>query len=370
MTQPARTPSPARERRALDADTAWLDAIPVRVRAELHAFLAARESEVASTTEEAGELFDLARECVDSGKHLRSTFAVLGWLTQAEATSGALRAAAALELLHAFALIQDDVMDSSSHRRSRPATHTVLAARHRTRGRKANHERFGESAAVLLADLLLVWSEQLLRTSGLNSDALDRGWSCFDLMRQELAIGQYLDLFNTGRDDAGLTHALQVARLKSARYTVTRPLLLGALLGGADNAICHALSLYGDALGEAFQMRDDVLGVFGDPAVTGKPVGDDLRDGKVTTLIAVAAEMGNSAETKRLRDLVRASRTDQASMRRVEQLLIDTGAYEQIETMINDRVHTALEAIDTHSLPHRIRAALEAMAHRCVDRND
>ena len=169
---------------------------------------------------------------VGSGKCLRSTFMFLGWLCGAEPSHAALRAAASLELLHAFALLQDDVMDGSPLRRGRPAAHVQFADWHRDRGLSGSPERFGESAAVLLGDLCLVWAEQMLRDSGLDADALSRAWPRYDAMRTELAVGQFADLVNDVGGLPTLDEVLDVARRKSGNYTVRRPLEIGAAMAG------------------------------------------------------------------------------------------------------------------------------------------
>lgn len=339
-----------------------------RVHAELAAFLSARATEIDVDAPEAGDLVDVAMRFVSSGKYLRSTFAYLGWLSQADASSAALRAAASLELFHAFALIQDDIMDESTLRRGHPTAHRILATSHAEREPAQADRRFGESAATLLADLCLVWAERMLRTSGLATENLERAGACYDNMRQELAVGQYLDLLNTNRNTPGLADVLRVARLKSARYTVTRPLLLGASLAGTDQELCGALEHYGESIGEAFQMRDDVLGAFGDPAVTGKPIRDDLRHGKVTTVVALALEMADSGQRHRLRHLLDEASAQSGDDDSIRKLITETGALEQIETMINERVRCGMQALDGTALSGRIHTELDRMALACVDR--
>src|SRR6478735_12094510 len=172
---------------------------------------------------------------VGSGKCLRSTFMFLGWLCAAEPSRAALRAAASLELLHAFALLQDDVMDGSPIRRGQASAHVQFAAWHRDRGLSGSPERFGESAAVLLGDLCLVWAEQMLRHSGVGAEALSRAWPHYDAMRTELAVGQFADLVNHSGAFPTLAQVLDVSRRKSGNYTVRRPLEIGAVLAGCNS---------------------------------------------------------------------------------------------------------------------------------------
>ena len=194
----------------------------------------------------------------------------------------------ALELVQASALIHDDLMDRSDTRRGEPAVHRRFEARHTAGGWRGGAAAFGDSVAVLLGDLALVWSDELLHASGVAPEDLARARPVFDEMRTEVTVGQYLDLLTQATGDTSVELAGKVARYKSAKYTVERPLLFGAALAGAPPELSAAYSAFGLPLGEAFQLRDDVLGVFGDPSETGKPAGDDLREGKRTALVALA----------------------------------------------------------------------------------
>ncbi|SDQ16306.1 geranylgeranyl diphosphate synthase, type I [Actinopolyspora saharensis] len=340
-----------------------------QVRTELLAFLSTRATEIAGQATEAGELVDVVTRFLQDGKYLRPTFAYLGWLSRAEESTAALRAAASLELLHAFGLIQDDVMDKSTLRRGRATVHRTLAASHADATSTSTERRFGESAAILLADLCLIWAERMLRTSGMDSQALERARSCYDDMRQELAVGQYLDLLNTERERCELPDVLRIARLKSARYTITKPLLLGAYLAGDDHKLRRVLGQYGDSIGEAFQMRDDLLGIFGEPAVTGKPAGDDLRNEKITTVVAVALDRAGPRQHRELRHLLDGDTTSTRGQDSIRDLLTETGAVEQIETMIGERVQYGRQALQHAELPERVRTELDRMALTCVDRS-
>ncbi len=269
----------------------WLTGLQARVTAVLAAFVRDRCAEHVHGVPGAEFVTGLLSEFVAGGKFVRSTFTYLGWLSGAEESDAALRAAASTELVHAFALLQDDVMDRSALRRGRPAVHMRLAEWHRAQGLGGPAERFGESAAILLGDLCLVWAEQLLRESGVGAAALARGWPRYDTLRGELAVGQFADLINDTRSNPSLDEVLEVTRRKSGNYTVRRPLELGAALAGCDEQILGVLGEYGGLVGEAFQLRDDVLGVFGRPSVTGKPSGGDLRERKATSVVVLAGEM-------------------------------------------------------------------------------
>ena len=201
-----------------------------------------------------------------------------------------LRACAAFELLHASALAHDDLMDASDTRRGRPATHRGFAAEHRDAGWRGDPEQYGAAGAILLGDLLLGWADELVRRCGLPWDRVDPALDLFDRCRSEVIAGQFLDVSVQARGHADVETAMTVLRYKSAKYSIERPLHVGAALAGAGPEILAALSAFGLPLGEAFQLRDDLLGVFGDPATTGKPAGDDLVEGKRTVLVALALD--------------------------------------------------------------------------------
>ena len=305
---------------------------------------------------------------VDGGKCLRSTFMFLGWLCGAEPSQTALRAAASLELLHTFALLQDDVMDGSTLRRGQPAAHVQFAGWHRDRGLSGCPERFGESAAVLLGDLCLVWAEQMLRDSGVNQSALSRAWPRYDAMRAELAVGQFADLVNDVGGLPTFDAVLEVARRKSGNYTVRRPLEIGAAMAGCGRHLLTQLGGYGDAVGEAFQLRDDLLGIFGSPAITGKPVGADLTEHKATSVVVAAHHMAGPTLRDQLAELMSTPELDEADVNRWRCLISETGAVQRIEQMIADRLRRASEWIDAGRLDGAVRSALLNMASVCTQR--
>jgi geranylgeranyl diphosphate synthase, type I len=305
---------------------------------------------------------------IDGGKCVRSMFMYLGWLCGADDDDAALRAAASLELVHAFALLQDDVMDGSELRRGRPSGHVTFARWHRHRRLSGSPERFGESAAVLLGDLCLVWAEQMMRESGLPATALDRVWPRYDAMRTELAVGQFADLINDARGFPTLDKVLDVSRRKSGNYTVRRPLEMGGAMAGCGEHVLTMLGGYGDAIGEAFQMRDDVLGIFGSPAVTGKPCGSDLAERKATSVVAAAYQLADSTLRRQLRELISADNLDDNDVRRWRDLIAATGAVDWIERLIDSRLTRALTLIQNSHIRPAVRSALASMAAACTER--
>jgi geranylgeranyl diphosphate synthase type I len=311
---------------------------------------------------------EVLHDFVDGGKCVRSTFMYLGWLCGADDDSAALRAAASLELLHAFALMQDDVMDGSALRRGRPSGHMAFARWHRHRQLPGSSARFGESAAVLLGDLCLVWAAQMLRESGVPATHLDRVWPRYDAMRTELAVGQFTDLINHAGVFPSLDSVLEVARRKSGSYTVRRPLEMGAAMAGCGERILTMLGGYGDAIGEAFQMRDDILGIFGSPTMTGKPSGSDLVERKATSVVAAAYHLASPALRRQLRQLMSADTLGHGDIGRWRDLIAATGAVNWIERMIDSRLTRALMLLDDCDIRPEVRNALADMAAACAER--
>jgi geranylgeranyl diphosphate synthase, type I len=259
-------------------------------------------------------------------------------------------------------------MDQSAMRRGRPAAHVRLADWHRSQGLDGPAGRFGESAAILLADLCLVWAEQLLRESGLPAAALARGWPRYDALRGELAVGQFADLVNDVRRQPGLAEVLDVTRRKSGNYTVRRPLELGAAMAGCSVHILAVLGEYGELVGEAFQLRDDVLGVFGRPDVTGKPSGGDLREHKATSIVVLATELATPVQRTELTRLAGREVLDASDVARWRELIVDTGATVRIEQLIAHRVAAASDRLAGSGLPRFVRDALDELAVRYTDR--
>ncbi|MPQ97686.1 polyprenyl synthetase family protein [Modestobacter sp. I12A-02628] len=307
------------------------------------------------------------------GKRLRPAFAYWGWrgLTgpDGEDDDAVLRAVAALELVHASALVHDDVMDAASTRRGRPATHLGFATRHGAASLDGDGAAFGVGAAILVGDLALVWSDELLRRSGISTEALIRARPVWDRMRTEVTAGQYLDLLRAAGGLPGPQGALTVARYKSAGYTVQRPLQLGAALAGAGEQAADTYSGIGLPLGEAFQLRDDVLGVFGDPAVTGKSADDDLREGKQTLLISLAEERTDAAGRALLARGLGNPAATPADLDAVRALIVSTGARDQVEQRIADQTARARQAIGDAAIAEDARTALDGLAVAATSRN-
>ncbi|MCV7098427.1 polyprenyl synthetase family protein [Mycobacterium kubicae] len=344
----------------------WRSNVRRAVLADVNAFVAGRRAELDGASIDAAG--DILLEFISGGKCLRSTFMYLGWRCGAPPDRAALSAAASLELLHAFALLQDDVMDDSPERRGRPAAHLQFETWHRERGLSGSARRFGESCAILLGDLCLIWAEQMLRESGVDPQCLQRAWSRYDAMRTELAIGQFADLTSDARRQPSLDTVLDVARRKSGNYTVRRPLEIGAAMAYCDNHTLAGLGRYGTAVGEAFQLRDDILGVFGSPAVTGKPCAGDLRERKATSVVVAAQERADTATRRELMHLMASDDLDDAALERWKSLIEATGAVQHVEDMIRERVSSAREELRELPIDESVRDALASMATACTER--
>nr|WP_231954850.1 polyprenyl synthetase family protein [Actinoplanes derwentensis] len=321
------------------------------VEGTLADFLACQIASLDAVDPALGGFARTARDLVMAGgKRIRPTFAYWGWRGVAgsgEPVEGLLPALGTLELMHTFALVHDDLMDRSATRRGRPTAHRIFAAQ---RG-----DQFGDAAAILVGDLCLIWADQLLARTALPAPVLMEVRARYDRMRIEAVAGQFLDVLGETDPSAwSVERALLVARHKTASYTVQWPLGFGlALAAGTHTDLDEAYQVYGLAVGEAFQLRDDLLGVYGDPAITGKPDCDDLRTGKPTTLLMLAREMATPAQ---LDELTTADVTRQA------EIIAATGAPARVEEMIRDRVDAGVTAIGDAPIRTDARAALIELA--------
>ena len=337
-----------------------LRAIAERVDARLDRLLTEERERWAAFDPDLGQPIDEIRRLVMSGgKRLRPAFCHWGYVGAGGAATDQvdIDAGAAFELMHAFALFHDDVMDDADTRRGQPTTHAVAAAQHAERGWAGESRRFGEGVAILVGDLAFVYADQLLE--GAPVEAM-RIWN---ELRIELNIGQYLDIVGSVQSVRDVTKAERICRYKSGKYTIERPLHLGAVLAAPERAdeLLPCLSSYGLPLGDAFQMRDDVMGAFGDADVTGKPVGGDLREGKPTPLLARAVERADPSQRDVL-DLVGRPGLDDDAVSRIQQVIVDTGALDALEAHITALTETAVAAITVAPIVDSARTELVALA--------
>ena len=338
-------------------------AFRTRVDAALTEFVDRRRPVLADLGPDLAEFADSALGFVVGGKRLRPQFCFAGWLIAGgdPDDAGFVAAAASLEWLQASALVHDDLMDGSDTRRGRPSIHREYESRHDADARSGDAVGFGLSTAVLLGDLMLSWCGEMFRSSR-ETTMVDNSagsplmstelWDArlavatgyLELCMTEVVAGQFLDVVGQTRASLTVDEAMKVVRYKSAKYTVERPMHIGAALAGADQELITALSDVALPLGEAFQLRDDVLGVFGDPAVTGKPAGDDLREGKRTVLVARTAELTDDAGRAVLRDQLGTVE----GVAPVRELMLASGALAAVEADIarlEDQAEAALGAL-------------------------
>jgi len=354
------------------------DATPFRTRVQrvLDDFLDTQAGRLEPLGSDAARLLAEARASVSGGKRLRAAFCWWGHQAVSSARfedeEALARACASLELLHASALVHDDLMDASDTRRGRPATHRAFEAEHRAadggRGWRGHPEQYGAAAAILLGDLLLAWADELLRTCGLPPERVLAALDVLDHTRTEVIAGQFLDVSVQARGRADVDAAMTVLRYKSAKYSIERPLHTGAALAGADPATTAALRAFGLPLGEAFQLRDDLLGVFGDPAVTGKPAGDDLVEGKRTVLVALALDAAPDDEAARL-DAALGRSLSQAEVDDLRGIIERCGAREQVEEVIAALTDRALAVLDGADLRPEGVQALRDLADAATQRS-
>jgi geranylgeranyl diphosphate synthase type I len=348
----------------------------VRVHKSLDDFLARQVDALEAVSPDCAPMVESIAELMRGGKRLRPAFCYWGWRgaggpdgTHGEAI---VKAAASLEFFQAAALIHDDVMDDSDTRRGMPAVHRRFATLHRGSGWTGDGERFGLAGAVLAGDLCLVWSDEMLAASGLDDEHLRRGRAVFNQMRTELMGGQYLDMLEQAvaaqRQGGAVDRARRVIRYKSAKYTIEHPLLLGGALAGADAALLATYSAFGLPLGEAFQLRDDVLGVFGDPEQTGKPAGDDLREGKRTVLVAKALEHASPAQAQEVRRLLGDPGLDASGVDALRTIIVDTGALDAVETLVDELVVTSRQALHTGDVDEPARTVLDGLVDAATAR--
>ncbi|KZX21856.1 polyprenyl synthetase family protein [Rathayibacter tanaceti] len=344
-----------------------------RVQLRIDEFLTGRLPILRSIGEDVSALGDLSRDFLSGGKRFRARFCEAGWNAVSSTPSDAhpsgsdpvARVGACLELFHAAALVHDDVIDNSDTRRGAPAAHLRFSALHSEGGWAGDGEEFGRSSAILLGDLLLVWSDEIFAEAEWSLEdrvSAARARSEFNLMRTEVTLGQYLDILEESAwgqhpEHEHLERAERVVVYKSAKYSIEAPLAIGGSLAGGDDAQIDALRRFGLPVGIAFQLRDDVLGVFGDPAVTGKPAGDDLREGKRTVLLGLARGACTATERAELDAVVGRSDANAAGIARAQEIVAGSGALELLEERISRQVEAALAVLS--EAPLRPEGVLE-----------
>ncbi|MFC5930142.1 polyprenyl synthetase family protein [Cryobacterium melibiosiphilum] len=347
-------------------------------------FLITREPIVTLISRDLTPLVDFSRQFLSGGKRFRALFCYWGWQSVRGDESGDLRpvvsAAAALEIFHAAALVHDDIIDNSDTRRGGASAHKLFEGLHRSEGWAGTADDFGRASAILLGDLLLGWSDELLDEGleALPADAPTRAAGRrarleFNHMRTEVTAGQYLDILEerawiVQAESELLERALRVITFKSAKYSVQAPLVIGAALAGGTAEQLDALRAFGLPLGIAYQLRDDLLGVFGDASVTGKPSGDDLREGKRTVLVALARETLTAGERSLFDGELGDVTLDAARIVALQELILASGAVDRVEAMIADRVAEAEAVLADAPLAEGARDQLRTLSARVTRR--
>jgi len=336
---------------------------------ELAAWIAARRERFAAAVPEADEIAGaVARLATSGGKRLRPALVWFTWRAcgGGAATQEAVRSLGlAGELLHTYLLIHDDIMDHADTRRGLPTAHAELARRHRQRDWRGDADDFGRTGAILAGDLAHAWAHELVadaarRLPGERGEAVSRA---FAATCQEVLAGQYLEVLLAQRGEGTADDLARVLRFKSGAYTVERPMQIGALAAGADASLGAPLSAYGRAVGEAFQLQDDVLGSFGDEAETGKPAASDLAEGKLTFLVFHALAGAGDGDAAALRDALGSGPLQPGQVARLRRIIETSGALGRVRGMIGERVDTARAALAELAAPSGRGAAIRDEGH-------
>ena len=337
-----------------------LELVAARVDARLADLLAAESARWSAFDDQVARPIDDIRSLVlAGGKRLRPAFCTWGYVGAGGAVDDrrVVDAGAAFELLHAFALFHDDVMDGSDSRRGQPTAHRSHADAHRDRGWAGEPRRFGEGVAILVGDLAFVYADLLMH--GAPAEA----WEVWNELRIELNVGQYLDVIGSASSERRRAQAERICRYKSGKYTIERPLHLGAVLAAPHrrDELLPALSRFGLPLGDAFQMRDDVLGAFGAEQVTGKPVGDDLREGKPTPLMAMATERATPAQRAMLAKVGDVTMSPD-TVAEIQEAIVATGALDELEARIAALTDEAVASLDSAPIDGMAKNELRLLA--------
>jgi len=341
-------------------------AFKVRIDEALDAFVQEEIANLIAIDEDLTPIATQLRLAVAGGKRLRAAFCYWGWRAAGQLDSDAMiRAAAAVELIHSAAIVHDDIIDDSSTRRGAPTAHVAL----RTSLPWASTRPLPHAVnlAILIGDLLISWAGQLFTSCGLPAAYLARTRQLWATIARELVAGECLEILHTGRPPR-IDRSLDIVRLKTAKYTVERPLQIGGTLAGASKDLLSAFTAYAVPLGEAFQLRDDVLGVFGNPMETGKSNQDDLNGYKPTALLAITLSTARLADQEELERLLARGDLDAGHLEIVREIMQRSGARERVESMIEERAAVAVRAIEKARLPSSTTAAFRSLVSAVVAR--
>jgi geranylgeranyl diphosphate synthase type I len=357
------------------------------IQLQLDEFCQTRRAGFGAISEDLYPLVDFAQDLLKGGKRFRAQFCYWAWagnLTQnlsEQERESSLEAivgiCAALEMFHAAALVHDDLLDQSDTRRGKPAVHKNFENLHRDEGWAGSKERFGQAGSVLVGDLMLSWSSEIFGNALLHAPNPEIERACreeFSRMRVEIMAGQYLDVLEENaapsRDvSEAVARANRVMLYKTAKYSIEAPLLIGAAFAGANQASRDALGAFAIPLGLAFQLRDDVLGVFGDPQVTGKPAGDDLREGKRTVLVGLTRETLDGAVGKVFDEMLSSRELNDEQIKFLQQSIVGCGALKKTETMIEELGTESLRLLEEIEIEAEAKSALRELARFVMNRS-
>ena len=361
------------------------------IQQTLDEFCEKQRESFAAISPDLAPVIDNSKALMQGGKRFRALFAYYAWAGTlpvaahsqtpqqlALSSEAMVSITSALEMFHAAALVHDDILDNSATRRGEPSVHKKFESLHTREGYAGTAERFGLGGAILSGDLLLSWSSEMFGHALENAPTREIGHACrdeFAKMRTEVMAGQYLDVLE---ENAALTRpvseavwrANRVMLYKTAKYSLEAPMLIGAAFAGADEELLHAFSTFAVPLGLAFQLRDDVLGVFGDPAVTGKPVGDDLREGKRTVLVGLTRETLSTSVAGVFDEMLSLRELDAEQIKFLQQTIVDSGALAKTERMIEDLADQSLEALGALEIAEPAKQALHALALKVIKRDN
>lgn len=356
------------------------------VQSRLDEFCEVQRNSLSEITPEILPLIDYAQDFLEGGKRFRAQFCYWAWASVAAeqtaeadlltAADGIVGISAALEMFHAAALVHDDLLDQSDTRRGKPAIHKRFEAQHHEHRFAGDPVRFGIAGSVLVGDLMLAWSSELFGAAVRAAPSAEIGRACrdeFSRMRFEVMAGQYLDVFEENAAplrsfDEIVVRANRVMLYKSAKYSIEAPLLIGASFGGADVDLLRGFSNFGVPLGMAFQLRDDVLGVFGDPAITGKPAGDDLREGKRTALVGLTLQALPASVARIFEELLTERELSDEQVAFMQQAIRESGALAKVEQTIAEYWSAATAALDSLEIETGAKEKLRQLADAVINR--
>lgn len=364
-----------------------------QVQANLDNFCVKQRTDFEAISTDLVPVVDYTQSLLQGGKRFRALFCYWAWRASLSESSyhqseqevneselAIAGIAASLEMFHAAALVHDDLLDQSDTRRGAPAIHKRFETLHKEKQWAGSPERFGVAGSVLVGDLMLGWSSEIFGNALLHSPNREIESACrdeFSLMRVEVMAGQYLDVLEenaatTRPVKEGVGRAEKVILYKTAKYSIEAPLRIGAAFAGADQSTLNVFTQFGIPLGIAFQLRDDILGVFGDPSITGKPAGDDLREGKRTVLVALTREAlteQSPSMAASFEELLTSRELDAQQIAFMQKLIQESGALAKTERMITELADRSLDSLDSSALEETAKSALKSLALKVINRD-